>query len=152
MRRIHISSGTERQLEAARVWLKTLDGDCEILVVASNWGTADDFVRSCCSRPGGRLGLHRMTFVQLATDIATPALAVQNRGPITALWLEAAGKPVGTLWVYLLYNRHHTMRSLRIVVLVNAVMMVDCRLRFIYQAVARLSHCLTPEPILNTAY
>ncbi|MFQ5740769.1 MAG: PD-(D/E)XK nuclease family protein [Acidobacteriota bacterium] len=88
-RRIVLSSGTERQLQAARAWIRKIDVCSELVVVAPTWGAADDFVRRCSQKPGGLLGFHRMTLLQLASDIAIPALASRSLAPITALGAEA---------------------------------------------------------------
>ncbi len=61
----------------------------EVLVLAPTRGAADDFVRACGRDPGSLFGVHRLTPIQLAADLATGHLARSNLAPISRLGIEA---------------------------------------------------------------
>ncbi|MCP4664445.1 MAG: Dna2/Cas4 domain-containing protein [bacterium] len=89
-KRIITSASAERRLLAARTWLADqARGDREILVLAPTRGAADDLLYRACPAGAGLLGVHRLTPLQLASDLATRPLAAQGRVPVTHLGIEA---------------------------------------------------------------
>lgn len=89
-KRILTSANAEQRLLEARTWLAGQAGDGrEILVLAPTRGAADDLLHRACPAGSGLLGIHRVTPVQLAADLATRPLAAQGRVPVTHLGIEA---------------------------------------------------------------
>ncbi len=89
-RRIVAAASAETRLEAAGRWLDSvLAESAEVLVVATSRGAADEVLRRSCPEGGGLFGVHRVTPLQLAGELATAGLARSGRLPVTGLGLEA---------------------------------------------------------------
>ena len=79
--RIFISASNQRRLEKASEFFGELPTNSEVLVLAATRGAADDFVRACCRSRPGLFGVHRFTVTQLASTLATEAMAEQRLAP-----------------------------------------------------------------------
>ena len=89
-RSIIATASAETRLEAARRWLTdVLSKGSEALVLAPSRGAADELLRRACSAGGGLFGVHRATPLQLAAELATPALARAGLAPVSGLGVEA---------------------------------------------------------------
>ena len=87
--RLLVAHGADARLAAAGEWLAGLGGLGERLVIAPTRSAADDFLRRFVPGENGLFGLHRLTPLQLAAELATPRLAADARTPLTALGGEA---------------------------------------------------------------
>ena len=77
------------RLEAAAAFLAGWPASTEVLVVGATRDAADDFCRQVALSRGAAFGLHRFTLGQLASRIATAALAAAGVTPATALAADA---------------------------------------------------------------
>ncbi len=89
MRRLIESPGNAGAIAAARDFLESLPHGEEALLLAPTRGAADELLRA-----GPSFGVHRMTPVRLAGDLARPAMAERNLAPATPLSLEAVAARV----------------------------------------------------------
>lgn len=74
-------------LQAASEWLSPRLNIAEVLIVGATHAAADEFARSAGA--DGSLGLRRTSLVQLAAELAAPALAERGLAPVTRLGSEA---------------------------------------------------------------
>lgn len=81
-RRVVKSHSNGRLIGAAR---RFISEHPETLIIAPTHSAGEEFTYGC----GGAAGLHRLTMVQLALDLARGAMADLGLAPITALGLEA---------------------------------------------------------------
>ena len=88
MLQILTSSGMEEALESGRKWLAERVIS-QAVVVGPSFGVAEDFVLRCSRKKTGFLGFHRLSFLQLAGELATAELALNRRVPITGLGMTA---------------------------------------------------------------
>jgi len=86
-RRVVTSAAAERRLAVAREYVAA-DRSGEILIIAPTRGAADDLVRTTAV-DSGQLGIHRMSVIQLAGELATMSLARRGLVPVSALGVEA---------------------------------------------------------------
>ncbi|MGH7488785.1 MAG: hypothetical protein ACREMY_24760, partial [bacterium] len=68
----------------ASVWLQSLPPHSEALILGPTKAASDEFARTF-----SRAGLHRLTLIQLAAELATNPLAEQDLAPASRLGLEA---------------------------------------------------------------
>ena len=89
-RRLLVSADAGRRLDEASRWLSERAAPgrpkLETLVLAPTLGAAEDLLRATGL---GLLGIHRMTVLQVAADLATAAMAAQGLAPVRGLALEA---------------------------------------------------------------
>lgn len=112
MPRIVTARSNAVRLEAAAAWLAARP-EPEVLVLAPTRRAADDLARTFAAG-GGRLGVHRATLVQLAAELAAPALVLGSREvPPVAGGAGAAPSlaPIGGLGALALTSRavHQTL-------------------------------------------
>jgi len=84
-RQVFISTSNQRRLEKASEFFASLPEDSEALVIAATRGAAADFVRACCRSRPGLYGVHRFTVTQLASTLATEAMAERGLAPTSDL-------------------------------------------------------------------
>jgi hypothetical protein len=84
-----VSASARVRLEAAAAFLAGWPASTELLVVAATREAADDFCRQIAVGRGATFGLHRFTLGQLASRVATAALAAGGITPATALAADA---------------------------------------------------------------
>jgi RecB family exonuclease len=95
-----ISSSNAARLKRARIWLleqasrRLFATAPEMIVLAPSRRAADDFVRSCCPEGGGLMGVHRTTLKQLASELASVALAGGQLAVLGTLGTEALASRV----------------------------------------------------------
>ncbi len=85
-------SASQRLREAGRFIDATVDGATQVLVLAPRRGAADDLLRRVCrerGEGGGLFGVHRTTPLQLASELATRAMAGESLAPVSSLGVEA---------------------------------------------------------------
>lgn len=89
-KRLLLSPGAARRLREAGGWLLAEAAAArEILVVAPTRGAADDLLRRASAERPGLFGVHRVTPLQLASDLATRPMAEEGLAPVSALGVEA---------------------------------------------------------------
>ena len=88
MAQILASFGIEEALERGCKWLAER-ASSQAVIVGPSFGVADDFVRRCSRKKTGLLGFHRLSFKQLAVELATAELALNGQVPITGLGMTA---------------------------------------------------------------
>jgi ATP-dependent helicase/nuclease subunit B len=81
-RRIVSSRSNARLLETAAAFVATHP---ESIVAVPSHSAGEDLVH----RTGGLAGVHRITLIQLASDLARPSMAALGLAPLTSLGLEA---------------------------------------------------------------
>jgi ATP-dependent helicase/nuclease subunit B len=81
------SRSTAAALKAAAEWVEPLLGVSEIVVAGATRAAADEFVRSL--PVAGTLGVHRLTFHQLAASLAHSQMSEYGLAPATPLAMEA---------------------------------------------------------------
>lgn len=83
-----VASSAAARLDPARAWLARAPSSA--LVVGPSHGAVDDLLASVRDLPGaGFLDVHSRTLLQLAAELATPALAEQGLLPVRELALDA---------------------------------------------------------------
>lgn len=89
-KRVLVGAGAAERLDEARSFLNAAlaDGN-EVLILATARGAADDLLREACPAGGGLFGVHRTTPLQLATELATRAMAEKGLAPVSRLGVEA---------------------------------------------------------------
>jgi RecB family exonuclease len=83
------SPRADARIARASAWLDARPAGEEVLVVAATADAANDLLRSIAARRGAAFGWHRKTLIQLAVELATPALAAAGLAPLGALAREA---------------------------------------------------------------
>lgn len=86
---VFVAADAETRLEHIRRWLQEAPSDEEALLIAPTRGAADELLRRLPEGQNGSFGIHRLTPLQLASELATPALARQGLAPVTSLGSEA---------------------------------------------------------------
>ena len=86
-RRIFRFGRTIDGLRAAIQWIAPRVNRSEIVVIGATRGAAYEFGRELPVK--GVLGLHRATLIQVAEELARPAMAEQQLGPLSRLGAEA---------------------------------------------------------------
>ena len=89
MIRIVESAAAELRLAEARAFIQRLAPSTPLLIVGASRGAADDLARTVASKYPATLGLHRLSFTQLAARLATPVLAARGAAPVSHLGSEA---------------------------------------------------------------
>jgi hypothetical protein len=89
MIRIVQSASAALRLDATQAFVQHSAPASPILIVAAARGAADDLARSVASRHPATLGLHRLSFTQLAARLAAPVLAARGAAPVSYLASEA---------------------------------------------------------------
>ena len=84
-----VSSSARVRIEAASAFVADWPAATELIVVAATREAADDFCRGLAATRGATFGLHRFTLGQLASRIATAALAAGGVTPATGLAADA---------------------------------------------------------------
>jgi ATP-dependent helicase/nuclease subunit B len=84
-----VSASARVRLDAAAGFVAAWPASTEVLVVGATREAADDFCRRVAVDRGATFGLHRFTLGQLASRIATAALAAGGITPATALAADA---------------------------------------------------------------
>ena len=97
-RLVFSSPRAQDRVAAARDYLAAIPPPSEVLIVASNWESADDLVRTLACLRGARFGIHRVTFNVLIARLAAPELAAAQQAPAIGL----AAHAVAERTVYLL--------------------------------------------------
>ena len=88
LRVVQLSSAAER-ITAAVDFIRSFAAATELLLVGSSREAVDDLVRGFARTSGATFGLHRFSFTQLASRLATPKLAVDGLAPATSLGNDA---------------------------------------------------------------
>ena len=89
MIRILESAAAALRLDAARAFVEQFTPTTPVLIVGASRGAADDLARAVASRHPATLGLHRLSFTQLAARLASPVLAARGAAPVSYLGSEA---------------------------------------------------------------
>ena len=89
MIRIVESASAALRLDEARAFVQRSSQASPILIVGASRGAADDLARSVANRHPATLGLHRLSFTQLAARLAAPVLAARGAAPVSYLGSEA---------------------------------------------------------------
>ena len=84
-----IADSNHLRLQRAAAWLVEHSQKGEVLILAPHKSAADDFARAACPAGTGMLGVHRMTLVQWAAQLATDSMAEENRAPLGGLAARA---------------------------------------------------------------
>ncbi len=93
--RIVVSGAAELRVREARSFVEShfTQRDATeatgIAIVGGSRGAADDLARAVASSAPATVGLHRLSFTQLAARLATPVLAADGRAPVSYLGSEA---------------------------------------------------------------
>ena len=88
--RLLLSESAARRLEAARGWLASELAEAgEVVLLAPSRGAADDLLRQSCNAGAGVFGVHRLSPLKLASELATRGLAERGLAPVSALGVEA---------------------------------------------------------------
>ena len=86
--RIVTSASAEPRLRLAEEWLRETAATHEVLLLAVSRGAGNDLLHAAC-RQGGLVGVHRMTPLQLITELASRSLGRQGGTPVSVLGVEA---------------------------------------------------------------
>jgi hypothetical protein len=89
MIRIVESAAAALRLEAAQAFVQQFAPAAPVLIVGASRGAADDLARAVAVRHLATLGLHRLSFTQLAARLAAPVLAARGAAPVSYLGSEA---------------------------------------------------------------
>ena len=89
MIRIVESAAAALRLDAAHTFVQQFAPASPVLIVGASRGAADDLARAIASRHPATLGLHRLSFTQLAARLAAPVLAARGAAPVSYLGSEA---------------------------------------------------------------
>src|SRR4051812_33587322 len=89
MTRLIESSSADLRLEEARAFARAHAARGDVWIVAATRGAADDFARAIAAESGASIGLHRFSLAHLASRLAGPVLASEDRAPATYLGSEA---------------------------------------------------------------
>ena len=82
-------------LRAAAAFIERVSQYSEVVVAASTRAAADEVSRSVSG--SGSLGVHRMSLVQMAAEVASESVAVRGLAPVTALGMEALAARVASM-------------------------------------------------------
>jgi hypothetical protein len=83
------SKAQRARLDAARAFVASHAAATELLLVGSTRDSLDDFVRTEIAPGGATFGLHRFSFMQLASHLGAGAMATRSYAPATMLGIEA---------------------------------------------------------------
>jgi ATP-dependent helicase/nuclease subunit B len=83
------SVASRSRIDRARAWLETRDAAQEVLILGASLNGANELPRSLAKTKGAAFGWHRLTLAQLASNIASPALAERGLASITQIGAEA---------------------------------------------------------------
>jgi ATP-dependent helicase/nuclease subunit B len=86
---LFVAASAHDRLDAAASALHRLEPNETALVVGASRAAADEFAFAAARRRGGLFGVTRTGFVELITRLALPALAADQRSPMSALGAEA---------------------------------------------------------------
>jgi len=90
-RRIVRLADNAARVALARQWLlaRSRQEHSELLILAPPRGAADDLVHSVAAQSGALFGLHRMTPIGLAAQLATQLMAARGLAPVSQLGVQA---------------------------------------------------------------
>ena len=83
------SAASHYRVARGRDWLKACAPTEETLIIGATLGAANELARSVAQDKRASFGYHRLTFGQLASALARPALAAQRTVPLGALGIQA---------------------------------------------------------------
>jgi hypothetical protein len=84
------SAASYHRLSRGRDWLSARQPAEEILIIGTTPGAANELARGLAQEKRASFGYHRLTWGQLASALARPALAAQRIAPLGALGIQAA--------------------------------------------------------------
>lgn len=86
---IFLAADAASRLDKVHQWLAETPPGVEVLLVAPTRSAADELLRRIPPGQTGSFGIHRLTPLQLASELATPTLARKSLAPVTSLGSEA---------------------------------------------------------------
>jgi ATP-dependent helicase/nuclease subunit B len=83
------SSAAYHRIACGRDWLRARGPAEEVLIIGATLGAANEIARSVAQTKGASFGYHRLTFGQLTSALARPALTAQGMVPLGELGIQA---------------------------------------------------------------